>query len=77
MVKYRVVFLSSRGQPFGYRHIDAKDDADAIQWAKRSFVGVEMEILCNDCVIARVESEATTRQLPGEGLLQSRFDCDR
>jgi hypothetical protein len=58
MTKYSVVFIPSRGQPFGYRDIGARDEADAAQWAQRSFVGVEMEILCNDRVVARIEREA-------------------
>ena len=58
MTKYSVVFISLRGQPFGYRDIGERDEADAVQWAQRSFVGVEMEILCNDRVAARIEREA-------------------
>jgi hypothetical protein len=58
MAKYRIVFISSRGQPFGFRDLDAYDDTDAIKWARRTFTDVEMEIRRNDRTIAKFKDEA-------------------
>jgi hypothetical protein len=58
MMKYRVVFISSRGQPFAFRSLDARDEDDAVRWACRTFQGVEMEIQHNNRTIAKVTEEA-------------------
>jgi len=54
MTKYRVVFISSRGQSFSFRDLTASDDADAIQWVRKTFTDVDMEIRCHDRTIAKL-----------------------
>ena len=57
MTKYRVVFISSRGQSFGFRDLTASDDADAIQWVRKTFTDVDMEIRCHDRTIAKLQKD--------------------
>ena len=58
MTKYRIVFISSRGQSFGFRDLAAADDDDAVRWARKSFTDVDMEIQCNDSTVARITKDA-------------------
>ena len=58
MTKYRIVFISSRGQSFSFRDLTANDDADAIRWARKTFGDVDMEIRCNDCTISKIKKDA-------------------
>jgi hypothetical protein len=57
MTKYRIVFISSRGQSFGFRDLAAADHADAIRWARKTFSDVDMEIRCNDCTVAMINKD--------------------
>jgi hypothetical protein len=57
MMKYRLVFISSKGQSFGFRDLAAQDDTDAIQWARRTFPDVDMELSCHGRTIAKLRNE--------------------
>jgi hypothetical protein len=58
MPKYRIDFISSRGQPFGFHDLQAYDDADVIKWARKSFADVEMVIQCRGRIVAKLNEGA-------------------